>query len=73
MIQSSVALEQFRRANRRYPDSLAELAPKFLSEVPANPFNGEPLFYLKSSGYELLCRGTTGSPINFRVEAPPKL
>jgi hypothetical protein len=73
LMQTAVALEQFRRANRRYPDELAELAPKFLSEVPADPFNGEPLFYLKSSGYELLCGGATGSPINFRVETPPKL
>ena len=73
LMQTAVALEQFRRANRKYPDSLAELAPKFLAEAPVDPFNGEPLFYMKTSGYELLCRGKIGAPVQFRVEVPAKL
>ncbi len=73
VMQTAVALEQFRRVNRKYPDSLSELVPKFLPAVPADPFNGEPLFYLKAAGYEVNCRGAVGAPIQFRVETPAKL
>jgi hypothetical protein len=42
---TAVTVERFRLANKRLPSSLEELAPKFLSEVPLDPFTGQPLRY----------------------------
>ncbi|MDH7501529.1 MAG: hypothetical protein QHJ82_02285, partial [Verrucomicrobiota bacterium] len=39
------ALERHRLAKGRYPETLAELAPGFISRVPADPVNGGPLKY----------------------------
>lgn len=40
------AVERFRRMKGDLPNSLAELAPDYLAEVPADPFDGHPLRYL---------------------------
>ncbi|MGC8991813.1 MAG: hypothetical protein ACP5MD_16985, partial [Verrucomicrobiia bacterium] len=39
------ALERHRLAKGRYPETLAELAPGFISRIPADPVNGGPLKY----------------------------
>jgi hypothetical protein len=39
------ALERYRLANGRYPDSLAELAPRFVAKLPHDLITGEPLKY----------------------------
>ncbi|NLH72436.1 MAG: hypothetical protein GX456_05220 [Verrucomicrobia bacterium] len=39
------ALERHRLAIGRYPETLAELAPSFISRVPVDPVNGGPLKY----------------------------
>ncbi len=58
LAQTAVALERFRAANNRFPDSLNELAPKFLSAVPNDPFDGQPLRYRKAGeGYVLYSVG----------------
>jgi hypothetical protein len=72
VMQTAVALEQFRRANRKYPDSLAELAPAFLPQVTKDPFNGKPLSYQNFPGYQLRCTGGTNTTIHFEVGSPPK-
>lgn len=56
LAQTAIALERFRAANtNRYPETLAELAPKFLAAVPNDPFDGQPLRYLRggAGGYLL--------------------
>lgn len=42
-----LALERHRLATGKYPDRLAELAPKFLAEVPLDPMTAEPLKYVR--------------------------
>jgi len=59
LAQTALALEQFRATNGgNYPTALAGLAPKFLKDVPADPFDGQPLRYRKTaSGYQLYSIG----------------
>lgn len=42
------ALERFRLARGTYPETLAELAPEFISAVPAEIVNGEPYRYRRT-------------------------
>jgi hypothetical protein len=57
---TAVALEQFRAAHsNRYPSTLSELTPEYLSTTPADPFNGQPLRYQKKGiGYALYSIGS---------------
>lgn len=41
----AVALERFRLANQRWPANLDELTPKYLAQLPTDPFTGQPLRY----------------------------
>ncbi len=46
LTQTAIALARYRLANsKRLPSTLAELVPRFLSSVPLDPFDGEPLRY----------------------------
>jgi hypothetical protein len=40
-----LAVERYRQAHHRWPDSLAALAPEFLHDLPSDPYNGSPLKY----------------------------
>jgi hypothetical protein len=40
------AVERFRRAENRMPESLAELVPKYLADAPVDPFSEQPLTFL---------------------------
>jgi hypothetical protein len=42
---AAVALERYRQANGRWPDSLTSLGPELLREVPADPYDGMHLRY----------------------------
>jgi len=42
------ALERFRMAHESFPDALAELAPGFIPEVPAEIVNGEAYHYRRT-------------------------
>ncbi len=55
LIITALALERFREKNGSYPNSLAELAPKFLKTVPVDFMDGQPLRYrLMNDGHFLL-------------------
>ena len=41
----AVALERYRRAHARWPETLAALTPSPLREVPLDPYDGAPLRY----------------------------
>jgi hypothetical protein len=45
--RAGIAVERFRMANGRLPDSLDELAPKWLDSVPSDPFDDKPIRYKK--------------------------
>jgi len=46
---AAMALKLYRSEEGKYPATLAELAPRYLDQVPASPFPGHPLVY-KSDG-----------------------
>ena len=49
------ALERYRLAHGRYPDSLAALEPQFITQVPHDIINGQPLHYrLRPDGLFIL-------------------
>jgi len=48
--QVALAVERYRLAHQKtLPDGLSQLAPQFLSEIPADPFDGNPVRYQKIS------------------------
>ena len=51
----------YRADNNRYPEKLADLAPKYLTAVPDDLFNGEPLIYKPGeNGYLFYSVGPNG-------------
>jgi hypothetical protein len=47
MARTGLGLELYAAENGKYPESLSELVPKYLSCVPVDPFSGEVLKYAK--------------------------
>jgi hypothetical protein len=45
--ETALAVERFRLAHGRWPQSLAELCPALLKAVPLDPFTGEPLRFAR--------------------------
>ncbi len=41
----AVACRRFARARGRFPETLPELVPEYLAEVPRDPFDGQPFRY----------------------------
>lgn len=50
----AVALERFRLAQGKYPDSLDRLKPQFMAEVPPDLIGGQPLKYRLTNGAFIL-------------------
>jgi hypothetical protein len=48
--ETIAALELFRRANGKYPDTLGALVPAFLPDLPPDPFTGGPMVYRTVEG-----------------------
>jgi hypothetical protein len=56
--QAALAAERFRREQKRWPDSLAELVPKYLGRVPEDAFDGKPLRFRRTEeGVEIFSVG----------------
>ena len=54
----ATALELYRRDNQAYPDSLDPLAPRYLANLPVDPFSGKPFIYRRDNDdYVLACAG----------------
>lgn len=52
LLQTALALEQYRLSDGRLPDSLASLCPRFLSTVPTDPFGKKEILYRREpQGY----------------------
>ncbi len=45
-LDTAIAVELFRRDRERLPTTLDDLVPRYLPEVPVDPFDGEPLRYV---------------------------
>jgi hypothetical protein len=55
---TALAIEQFRDEQGHVPEKIEELQPKFLEEVPEDPFDGEPVRYRRlQKGYVLYSVG----------------
>ena len=55
---TALAVERFRLAHGKTPEKLDELVPQFLSAVPLDPFNGQPLRYHRlNKGYVIYSIG----------------
>jgi len=51
---AALAVERFRAANRKLPDSLSVLVPDYLKEIPQDPFDGAPIRYrVTETGYRV--------------------
>ena len=45
VVITAIALKRFQLAHGPWPETLGELAPKFLPSVPIDPYDGKPLKY----------------------------
>ena len=55
MVVTAIALKWYQLKNAKYPATLSDLTPEFLSSVPLDPVDGQPLRYrLKADGKFLL-------------------
>ncbi len=50
----AVAMERFRLANNRWPDTLQELTPRYLQAIPLDPFDGQPLRLVAKGTYRIV-------------------
>ena len=50
------ALERFRLANASYPETLGALMPKFISQLPADVFTGQPFAYERTADGQFILR-----------------
>jgi hypothetical protein len=58
---AAIAIERFRLAHGQLPKNLNELVPQFLSAVPNDPFDGQPLrYHLLDKGYVIYSIGSDG-------------
>ena len=44
----AIAIKKYSMAEGRLPDDLASLKPKYMAEIPAEPFHGRPFKYVKT-------------------------
>lgn len=59
--QVSLAIERSRLVHGKLPEKLDELVPQFLIAVPEDPFDGQPLRYLRlEKGYVIYSIGSDG-------------
>jgi hypothetical protein len=63
MLQTAIALQRYYLANNQYPSSLSLLVPTYLTELPLDAIDGQPLRYLSEpdGGYQLYSIGLNGS------------
>jgi hypothetical protein len=58
---AAISVERFRLAHGQLPENLNEVVPQFLSAVPVDPFDGEPLRYHRlTKGYVIYSIGSDG-------------
>jgi hypothetical protein len=62
----ALALESYRLSEGRWPVDLQELVPKYLGTVPLDPFDGQPLRYVRvqvpsMAGVVVFSKGSDGS------------
>jgi hypothetical protein len=67
---TTIAVERFRLENGQLPENLNELVPQFLSAIPVDPFDGQPLRYHRlAKGYVIYSVGSDGHDDGGREKA----
>jgi hypothetical protein len=62
------ALERYHLAHGVYPETLAALAPQYITAVPSDLINGQPLHYRRTNGLSAQSpNGTQGSFVLYSV------
>jgi type II secretory pathway pseudopilin PulG len=57
----ALAIEKFKKSEGHFPENLEDLVPKFLPDLPVDPFDGATLRYrLIEKGYLIYSVGTDG-------------
>jgi hypothetical protein len=73
----AIALERCRLAHGEYPESLAVLAPQFLSEISHDIINGQPLKYRREAGGQFVLYSVgwnetdDGGVVVLKKDSPP--
>lgn len=68
--RAALAVEQFKLEEKKLPADLEILSPRFLKNVPADPFDGKPLRYRRlENGYVIYSVGSDGQD-NGGLEKP---
>ena len=50
LVRVAIALERYRLAHGKYPETLEALMPKFIAKLPHDVINGQPLKYRRTEG-----------------------
>ena len=70
---TGVAVERYRLAHGDLPESLAQLVPTCIDEVPIDPYGGEPLLYRRlDPGFVVYSIGINGKDDGGEERASPK-
>ena len=48
-LQAAIALHQYRHTTEEWPENLGDLVPDFLETLPVDPFDGQPMRYLREA------------------------
>ena len=68
-----VAIASYRVTNNEYPQTLEDLQPKFLKEIPQDTFTGKPLVYKRTDkGFQLYSLGKNQTDDNGKFEYASK-
>ncbi len=49
VVVTAIALKRFQQANGHWPEKLSELVPQFISSVPLDAIDGQPLRYRRNA------------------------
>lgn len=69
LVEVAIVLEDYNRNNHGYPNTLKQLIPNYISEVPNDEYNGKKIKYThKDKGYFLYSVGENGNDDTLEVE-----
>jgi len=67
-----LTVERYRLARGKLPETLRDLVPRYLPDVPSDPFDGEPLRYKRlERGYVVYSVGPDGNDDGGKEPPPP--
>jgi hypothetical protein len=61
LAHTACALERYRLAHGKYPETLAALAPQFISKVPHDPIGGQQFHYRLTDGGQFILYSVVGT------------